>query len=71
MVVIGAGTGGTISGIARKLKALCSNIVIVGVDPHGSKLAEPESMNSSTAGFKVEGIGKDFVPQVLERNLID
>ncbi|KAF9575738.1 hypothetical protein EC968_001929 [Mortierella alpina] len=71
MVVIGAGTGGTISGIARKLKALCSNIVIVGVDPHGSKLAEPESMNTSTEAFKVEGIGKDFIPQVLERNLID
>ncbi|KAF9956636.1 hypothetical protein BGZ72_002603, partial [Mortierella alpina] len=71
MVVIGAGTGGTISGIARKLKALCSNIVIVGVDPHGSKLAEPESMNSSTEAFLIEGIGKDFVPQVLERNLVD
>ncbi|KAG9320760.1 hypothetical protein KVV02_005289 [Mortierella alpina] len=71
MFVAGAGTGGTITGIARKLKALCPNIVIVGVDPHGSILAQPESLNTSTEGYKVEGIGYDFIPEVLERPLID
>ncbi|KAK5823292.1 pyridoxal-phosphate dependent enzyme [Linnemannia elongata] len=71
MLVAGAGTGGTITGIARKLKALCPNIIIVGVDPHGSILAQPESLNTSTEGYKVEGIGYDFIPEALERNLID
>ncbi|KAG0198714.1 hypothetical protein BGX28_007876 [Mortierella sp. GBA30] len=71
MLVAGAGTGGTITGIARKLKALCPNIIIVGVDPHGSILAQPESLNTSTEGYKVEGIGYDFIPDVLDRHLID
>ncbi|KAF9363125.1 hypothetical protein BGX34_004816 [Mortierella sp. NVP85] len=71
MLVAGAGTGGTITGIARKLKALCPNIIIVGVDPHGSILAQPESLNTSTEGYKVEGIGYDFIPDVLDRGLID
>ncbi|KAG0042345.1 hypothetical protein BGZ83_000565 [Gryganskiella cystojenkinii] len=71
MLVAGAGTGGTITGIARKLKALCPNIIIVGVDPHGSILAQPESLNTSTDGYKVEGIGYDFIPEALDRTLID
>ena len=44
---------------------------IVGVDPHGSILAEPSSLNTATGSYKVEGIGYDFVPNVLERSLID
>jgi cystathionine beta-synthase len=71
MLVAGAGTGGTITGIARKLKAHCPNIIIVGVDPHGSILAEPESLNTSTEGYQVEGIGYDFIPEALERKVID
>ncbi|KAF9908967.1 hypothetical protein EC991_009267 [Linnemannia zychae] len=71
MLVAGAGTGGTITGIARKLKAHCPNIIIVGVDPHGSILAEPESLNTSTEGYQVEGIGYDFIPEALERSVID
>jgi cystathionine beta-synthase len=39
VVIIGAGTGGTITGIARRLKELNPNIVIVGVDPPGSVLS--------------------------------
>ncbi|KAF9327543.1 hypothetical protein BG006_009172 [Podila minutissima] len=71
MFVAGAGTGGTITGIARKLKALCPGIIIVGVDPHGSILAQPESLNTSTEGYKVEGIGYDFIPDALDRGLVD
>lgn len=40
MLVAGAGTGGTISGIARKLKQYNPNIIIVGVDPVGSILGK-------------------------------
>ena len=72
MVVISAGTGGTLTGIARKIKEKKPNCIIVGVDPHGSILAQPESLNSSGIhSYAVEGIGYDFIPRVLERGLVD
>ncbi len=73
MLVAGAGTGGTISGIARKLKEYNPEIIIVGVDPVGSILAQPEELNDDhrLEPYAVEGIGYDFVPDVLDRSLID
>jgi cystathionine beta-synthase len=66
MVVATAGTGGTISGIGRKLKERCPKCILVGVDPMGSILAQPESLNKSDVTFyEVEGIGYDFIPTVL------
>uniref|UniRef100_A0A4W6F7A3 Cystathionine beta-synthase n=1 Tax=Lates calcarifer TaxID=8187 RepID=A0A4W6F7A3_LATCA len=70
MLVAGAGTGGTITGIARKLKERCPNIKIVGVDPEGSILAEPEDLNKTDkTQYEVEGIGYDFIPTVLDRSV--
>ncbi|KAJ8396407.1 hypothetical protein AAFF_G00019840 [Aldrovandia affinis] len=72
MLVAGAGTGGTITGIARKLKETCPNIKIVGVDPEGSILAEPEELNKTDkTQYEVEGIGYDFIPTVLDRSVVD
>jgi cystathionine beta-synthase len=71
VVVASAGTGGTISGIARKLKERLPHVRIVGVDPVGSILALPETLNGEIAGYKVEGIGYDFIPTVLDRALVD
>lgn len=72
MVVCGAGTGGTITGISRKIKEACPNCVIVGADPEGSILAEPESLNKTDASFyEVEGIGYDFIPKVCHRETVD
>eukprot|EP00644_Phytophthora_capsici_P009870 jgi/Phyca11/570824/estExt2_Genewise1.C_PHYCAscaffold_390124 len=73
MVVMGVGTGGTISGIAKKLKEKCPGVIVVGVDPEGSILAQPESLNDKNRlkPYKVEGIGYDFIPDVLDRNLVD
>jgi len=65
--VMTAGTGGTISGIARRLKEEIPGIQIVGVDPVGSILAGPGDIGS----YKVEGIGYDFIPDVLDRGLVD
>jgi len=69
MVVICAGTGGTITGIAKKLKEKIPNVIVVGIDPEGSLLANPETDKVGT--YEVEGIGYDFVPDVLDRGLVD
>uniref|UniRef100_A0A8C0L2W8 CBS domain-containing protein n=1 Tax=Canis lupus dingo TaxID=286419 RepID=A0A8C0L2W8_CANLU len=70
MLVASAGTGGTITGIARKLKEKCRGII--GVDPEGSILAEPEELNQSEqTAYEVEGIGYDFIPTVLDRTVVD
>lgn len=67
MVVIGAGTGGTISGCAKRLKEANPNCIVVGVDPVGSILAGGTFISS----YRVEGIGYDFVPRVLDYEHID
>ncbi|MAV65203.1 MAG: cystathionine beta-lyase [Pelagibacteraceae bacterium TMED237] len=67
MLVAGVGTGGTITGLAKRLKETYPDIKVVGVDPHGSILGGGEKIHS----YKVEGIGYDFFPDVLDNNLID
>jgi len=71
LVVISAGTGGTLTGIARKLKERVPGIKVIGVDPVGSILAQPETLNGAITSYKVEGIGYDFIPNVLDRTLVD
>lgn len=44
---------------------------IVGVDPVGSILALPESLNGEVTSYHVEGIGYDFVPTVLDQGIAD
>jgi len=66
-VVMTAGTGGTITGVAKAIKAVLPKCQIVGVDPEGSILAGPGEIKS----YKVEGIGYDFIPDVLDRRLVD
>jgi cystathionine beta-synthase len=70
-VVMTVGTGGTITGIARKFKERNPNIKIVGVDPVGSQMAWPKSLNEKKCAFKVEGIGYDFVPKNLDQESVD
>ena len=67
VVVVTAGTGGTITGIAKALKKKDPKVQVVGVDPTGSILAGPEEIRP----YKVEGIGYDFIPDVLDRGLVD
>ena len=67
MIVAGVGTGGTITGIGKRLKEERKNIKIIGVDPHGSILGG----GSDTYPYHVEGIGYDFFPDVLDNNIID
>lgn len=67
MLVAGVGTGGTITGIAKRLKKALPKIKIVGVDPYGSILGGGDGVYS----YQVEGIGYDFIPDVLDNSLID
>jgi cystathionine beta-synthase len=78
-MVMSAGTGGTVTGTAKKLKEKIPGIKIVAVDPYGSILAKPENVNDGSArtgqkklqGYHVEGIGYDFIPTVLDRDVVD
>ncbi len=72
-VVAGAGTGGTITGLARGLRKHNPAVKIVGADPHGSVLARPVSLNEEHANvsYKVEGIGYDFIPDVLDYEVVN
>ncbi len=67
MVVMGVGTGGTITGVAKRLKEEISKITIIGADPVGSILGGGRKVKP----YLVEGIGYDFFPDVLDNNLID
>ncbi|KAE9399524.1 cystathionine beta-synthase [Gymnopus androsaceus JB14] len=70
-IVCGAGTGGTVTGISRAIKKTHNkDCIVVGVDPEGSILALPDSLNTKTDGiaYVVEGIGYDFIPEVLSRD---
>ncbi|GDX83522.1 hypothetical protein LBMAG42_53330 [Deltaproteobacteria bacterium] len=66
-LVLTAGTGGTLTGTARRVKEAIPGVKIIGVDPVGSILAGPGPIGS----YKVEGIGYDFIPDVLDTELVD
>ncbi len=67
MLVAGVGTGGTITGVGKRLKQSLPKIKIVGADPYGSILGGGAEIKS----YLVEGIGYDFFPEVLDNRLID
>lgn len=78
-MIMSAGTGGTLTGTAKKLKEAVPGVEIVAVDPYGSILAVPDSMNDGSArtgqkrltAYHVEGIGYDFIPTVLDSDTAD
>ena len=73
VVVCGVGTGGTITGLSRYLKAQNPNIKIVGVDPVGSILYAHFKTGQMVAAdsYKIEGIGEDFIPTAYDPTLVD
>ena len=65
--VAGVGTGGTVTGAGRTLKKHNSEIKLVAVEPKASPL-----LTEGTAGpHKIQGLGANFVPEVLDQELLD
>jgi cystathionine beta-synthase len=64
--VVGVGTGGTISGAGRYLKERSPEIEVVGADPEGSLYS-----GGPVRPYRVEGIGEDFWPETLHKDVID
>src|SRR3954465_11459170 len=64
--VAGVGTGGTITGVARYLKAQNPAVQIVGADPAGSVYS-----GGSGRPYLVEGVGEDFWPETYDRDVAD
>ena len=65
--IAGVGTGGTITGTARYLKEQNPNICIVAVEPAASPL-----LSTGNAGSHgIQGIGANFIPSILDTQLLD
>ncbi len=65
--VAGVGTGGTITGVGRYLKAKNPDIQVVAVEPEDSPLLS----QGRTGPHGIQGIGPNFLPQILDRNILD
>src|SRR5207247_378432 len=72
-VVIGVGTGGTVTGVARFLKEKNPKIRVIGADPAGSIFAEMFKTGRKPAAqpYKLEGIGQDEMPANVDFSVID
>src|SRR5436190_1661020 len=67
-LVVGVGTGGTVTGTARYLKEQKPELLVVGADPEGSLFSAPEE---PARPYLVEGIGEDFWPTTFDPEMVD
>lgn len=66
--VSGIGTGGTLIGISKRLKEHNKNIKIIALEPENMALLSKKKVIGS---HKLEGIGDDFIPDIVDKNIID
>ena len=67
IVIAGVGTGGTISGIGKRLKEKKSDIQIVAVEPFRSQVL----IGKPAGSHAIQGIGANFVPRTFDRSVVD
>ena len=67
LVVAGVGTGGTVTGVARALKQKKPSVQMIAVEPASSAVLSGKPAGS----HMIQGIGAGFIPQVLDRSVID
>src|SRR3989454_5484461 len=69
VLVVGVGTGGTVTGVARYLKEQKPSVLVVGADPEGSLFSA--SPGEEARPYLTEGIGEDFWPATFDPTLVD
>ena len=69
VLVVGVGTGGTITGSGRFLKEMKPGLQVVGVDPEGSIYTAED--DAKLHQYAVEGVGEDFYPETVDLEVID
>ena len=67
--VAGVGTGGTITGVGRYLRERKPGVELVGADPEGSIYSA--ACEEEVHQYKVEGVGEDFWPETLDRDIVN
>ena len=67
-LVVGVGTGGTITGVGRYLREQNPSIEIIGADPVGSIYSGGEE---AVKPYLVEGVGEDFWPETYDPSIVD
>lgn len=73
VVLVGMGTGGTITGVGKYLKGKKASVKVIGVEPIGSVFETylKEGILKTASNFNVEGIGKNFIPGAVNFDYID
>ncbi len=69
VLVVGVGTGGTVTGTARYLKEQKPSVMVVGADPEGSLFSA--APGEEARPYLTEGIGEDFWPETFDPSLVD
>ncbi|MDR7856536.1 cysteine synthase A [Tissierella sp.] len=65
--VAGVGTGGTVSGVGKKMKELNKDILIVAAQPAKS----PVLTGGAPSGHKIQGLGANFIPGIYDKEVVD